>query len=84
MGAATGTLFGQRFLKQLVAAAPQEGGGSSRQFDRLDGSLPASERERLLAVLRAKDPVVADDLARVMEAVDFADTYKGIVEWCQA
>ena len=81
LGAATGTLFGQGFLKQLVAAAPQEGGGASRQFDRLDGSLPASERERLLAALRSKDPVVADDLARVLEAVDFADTYKGIVEF---
>lgn len=46
----------------------------------LDVDLPAPERERLVECVCARDPDGGRELARVMEANDFGDTYAGILK----
>ena len=62
-------------------ATPQANRMESQQFDRLNGTVAPSERKRLIASIRSKDAALAQDLAGLLEAVDFGDMYKGIAEF---
>ncbi|QEX20924.1 hypothetical protein FRZ61_08440 [Hypericibacter adhaerens] len=78
IGPLIGERLGPGFLDRLLA----DGRGDARalNLERLDASLPAAERKRLIASLRAGEPAGAEDLAGLLEAHDFPGTYAGILK----
>ncbi len=77
IGPAACAVLGPSFLARLLAARPS--GARARHFEHLDASLPPAARERLIALLRLKDPARAEELAGLIAAHDFPGTAAGVL-----
>ena len=81
VGGAAVAFLGRNFFEAMLSAAPRANRSEPRHLLQLDGTLPQSERKRLIAAVWPKDAGLAEDLKRLLDSVDFADIYKGIAQF---
>jgi AraC-like DNA-binding protein len=78
VGPAIATVLGPRFLERLAKTPPEASDLCRPGFDHLHGSLPASERERLIQSLRGLDRVRTEELAGLLATHDFPGVCSGV------